>query len=364
MKIAVAVIALGMALSLLSAIQAEGYEKDVHYTLTNHLALWAGFTPSQAAEIAKANQELDSNPAFSALPDCRRIFGNECKSVALGIVNEKLLGDAVAKWKNDPAYQRMISAQRAYHFPSQNRLKELRDSAFPEKNLKVLGHYLHALQDSFAHSLMDSTNLSALKEFDTDRLLASLAYLPDTKILGHFLYGHSLDKTHERPDLAELMARYTYRELIAFNGSPNRYSEIEAAVARFVREEDADRKTTYLKKLPKVDEPPTAQSEFSFQMKNGTVLTGSLETNPLKIKTPFGILAVATKDLASFARGELSLADGTVIKGEILNPSLSVATKFGKLSLPPSEIVSFGTGAQPPKPPQPKTTTPTRLPTH
>lgn len=75
---------LGLAVSLLAltASSAWTYERDVHYDLTRYLAIWAGFSKEDAQEIAKSNQGLDDNPATSAVPDCKRMFGYECRSVA------------------------------------------------------------------------------------------------------------------------------------------------------------------------------------------------------------------------------------------------------------------------------------------
>ncbi len=151
----------------------------------------------------------------------------------------------------------MLVAQRAYHFVDGKRLQELHDSAFRGRNLKTLGHYLHALQDTFSHSLMDYTELPPM-----DKLVASLGRLPDEKVIGHLLYGHSVDKTYERPDLAEQMAQYVYMELTRFQRSENRWNDLEAAVARFVREKDLQKQLRYLS-ASSPSSPPVASSQPS-----------------------------------------------------------------------------------------------------
>jgi tetratricopeptide (TPR) repeat protein len=336
---------------------AAGYEQDVHLTLTKYLAQWAGFSESEATEVAKANQELDSNPAFSAMPEitgnCFRLIGNECKAIALGAINKKVLDDWVAKWKSDPSYQRILSAQRAYHFPDQKRLADLRRSAFGNKNLKTFGHYLHALQDSFSHSIMDYSSLASLREFDFDRLLASLGYLPDREVMGHTFYWHSVDKTSERPELAEMMARYVYKELTAFKGTPNRYGEIEAVVMRFVRETDDTRRTALLTKLPSAEKPVRSGEtvagapELTFRMKDWSTVSGQLKDESIKVKSSVGTATVPVKDIVSFSAGELRLKDGNVLKGELVASSLAVASKYGTLLLNAKDMVWFGVGSPP-----------------
>ncbi|MGH7411264.1 MAG: HEAT repeat domain-containing protein, partial [Candidatus Methylomirabilis sp.] len=156
-----------------------------------------------------------------------------------------------------PEFQRMLVAQRAYHFVDGKRLQELRESAFRQKNLKVLGHYLHALQDTFAHSLMDYSDLPPL-----DKVAASLGRLPDEQVIGHLLYGHSVDRTYERPDLAEFMAKYVYKELTEFQGSANLWNGVEAAVVRFVNAKDLDKKLRYLS-ASSPSSPPVVSSQPS-----------------------------------------------------------------------------------------------------
>lgn len=237
---------------LLTSLFARAYERDVHYDLTKYLAQWAGFSDSEAKQIATADQELDAKPEFNPLPNQITCL----KPLELAGVVAALLTIPKA-CKDDPEFQRMLTAQRAYHFVDGKRLQELRDSAFRGKNLKVLGHYLHALQDTFAHSLMDYADLPPL-----DKVVASLGRLPDEQVIGHLLYGHSVDKTYERPDLAEQMARYAYTELTEFQGSANRWNDVEAAVARFVREKDLQKQVRYLS-APSPPAPPHAESHPS-----------------------------------------------------------------------------------------------------
>lgn len=213
----------------------------------------ARFTAEDEAEqVATANQEIDAKPEFNPLPNPN--FCHELRKIA-GPASAIVAIPAVCK--NDPEFQRMLAAQRAYHFVDSERLQALRESAFRGRNLKTFGHYLHALQDTFAHSLMDYADLPAL-----DKLVANLGRLPDEEVIGHLLYWKSLDKTYERPDLAELMARYVYAELVRFKGSVNRWHELEATIARFVREKDLQKRVRYLS-ASSLSVPPDASSQPS-----------------------------------------------------------------------------------------------------
>ncbi len=221
---------------LLTSHSVHAYERDVHYDLTKYLARWAGFSETEAEQIGAADQELDAKAEFNPMPNPN--FCPKLQKLAVAAPTPAIIEAAC---KEDPEFQRMLTAQRAYHFADGKRLQELKDSAFRGKNLKTLGHYLHVPQDTFAHSLMDYKDLPPM-----DRLVASLGFMPDEKIIGHFLYGHSVDKTYERPDLAEQMARYVYAELTRFTGSTNRWNEVEAAVVRFANAKDLDKKLRYL----------------------------------------------------------------------------------------------------------------------
>ena len=240
-------------LFLLTLHSAHAYERDVHYDLTKYLARWAAFSETEADQVAVADQELDAKPEFNPLPNLP-LFCPQLSQLAVAAPTPAVIQAAC---KNDPEFQRMLTAQRAFHFVDGARLQALRDSAFRGKNLKTLGHYLHALQDTFAHSLMDYQELPPI-----DKLVANLGFLPDEKIIGHLMYGHSVDKTYERPDLAEFMARYVYTELTHFQGSTNRWTEVEASIARFARERDAQKKLSYLSaSLPSQPAQSSAQRD-------------------------------------------------------------------------------------------------------
>ena len=97
------------------------YEKDVHYYLTKHLALQAGFSKSDAEIIASSNQSIDTNSTTSANPRY--------------------------------AVKRLMDNQKeAWHFASDQRVAEVITKAFATRDRSELGSALHCFQDSlFAH---------------------------------------------------------------------------------------------------------------------------------------------------------------------------------------------------------------------
>jgi hypothetical protein len=105
---------------LLTSSSIHAYERDVHYDLTKYLARWAGFSEGEAEQIAAADQEIDAKPEFNPLPnpnfcpELRKLAGPASAIVAVPVA-----------CKNDPEFERMLTAQRAYHFVDNERLQAL-----------------------------------------------------------------------------------------------------------------------------------------------------------------------------------------------------------------------------------------------
>ena len=132
------------------------YEADVHRDLTRALAIQAGYSPAQAAQIANADQGVDDNPQTSPFAS--------------------------------------VEARRDYHFTTQDRRDDMLNAAAAANSLDLFGQYLHAEQDSYAHQ-------RGLTDRDGE------PYGPE---LGHAMDGHDPDKTYLRPELAMRMAKDTY----------------------------------------------------------------------------------------------------------------------------------------------------------
>ncbi|MGH9968945.1 MAG: RHS repeat-associated core domain-containing protein [Pyrinomonadaceae bacterium] len=134
------------------------YEEDVHHHLTQALAEAAGFSRSQAWEIAMGNQMTDETPGMSPYSS--------------------------------------IEARRNYHFTSEGQRQNLWNN-FAESaagvssettTLGSLGVFMHAQQDSYSHA----------------------GYGP---VLGHALAGHAPDKTYNNPGKADTMALDSFNRL-------------------------------------------------------------------------------------------------------------------------------------------------------
>ena len=147
--------------------KVETYQKDVHKYLTKYLAENAGFTSAEATEIARGNYRVDTRLLTQPLTIDTLMPGNP---------------------KED------------YHFTSSERREEMRQAAYESGDLKLFGQYLHAFQDSFSHQ----------KD--------GVPYSPG---VGHLNilekeWGAHVDRTYERPYLADQMAKATYSEMQDF----------------------------------------------------------------------------------------------------------------------------------------------------
>jgi hypothetical protein len=120
----------------------------VHEGLTYVVARAAGFSTSQAATIARADQGVDEDPDTEP-------FSSH-------------------------------AARRDYHFTTQGRRDQMWGAFASTGSLKSLGVFFHAQQDSFSHAGFGPTK-------------------------GHLSAGHAPDKTYTDPAKAFTMAANTYR---------------------------------------------------------------------------------------------------------------------------------------------------------
>ena len=139
------------------------YEKDVHYQLTYDLAIQVGFSSSDARIIAAANQYVDESPLTSSTHFYEKGHSQRCES---------------------------------WHFPTEQRVKEVLDEAIKTHDLKKLGQALHVLQDSYSHA----------------GYTAPWGHLFDT------VSGKKPDKTYRNVDKALEMAQRTLDALGQFRG--------------------------------------------------------------------------------------------------------------------------------------------------
>jgi RHS repeat-associated protein len=150
------------------------WEREVHYDLTRLLAIAAGFDRVAASEIADWNQRADTDTDKTPMT----LFSTEQREL--------------------------------YHFTSLERRMQLARGAVVPGNIRELGLFLHAEQDSFSH----------------------LSYGP---VVGHFFAGHRPDQTWANIRAADAMAADSYAWLAhARNaGTPIPWNKLAPFVRRF-----------------------------------------------------------------------------------------------------------------------------------
>jgi RHS repeat-associated protein len=161
------------------------YGEEVHYRLTKSLAINAGFSRKEAEKIAHANLFVDKSSNSGAF------------------VSE--------------------SVRSSWHFPSKERLSNLKNKAFASNSLYVLGEYLHAFQDSYSHQKGNYKKNGQ----------------PYGAKWGHLFDGKNPDIISKRPALAYRMAYETYKEMLKYQKVKgkrvrNRWHRIRKRIRRFL----------------------------------------------------------------------------------------------------------------------------------
>lgn len=165
-----------------SPFAAPLYERDVHVTLTEALAIAAGFSDQDARDIASFNQDVDDDKSTTPMP--------------------------LGPW--DEASGAGTRRRRLWHFTSAARQAQVKREYRQSGSLKDLGRYLHVLQDGYSHR-----GLSAIiGQFGTS--LDTQSGEPMSNSPNPFAQSpwHEADDPSKNPGKAMLMARRTYDELI------------------------------------------------------------------------------------------------------------------------------------------------------
>jgi hypothetical protein len=137
----------GLLMSMFFFNAVEAYEEDVHFFVTMFLAESAGFPLGDAGALARFDQATDDDPSTSPFAGIRQ--------------------------------------RAAYHFVSISRLMDLEEAARTSCDLRQMGQFLHALEDSYSH-----------KDYEP--------------VLGHAASGHAPDKAYKNPERALVMANKKY----------------------------------------------------------------------------------------------------------------------------------------------------------
>jgi hypothetical protein len=188
------------------------YGRDVHFSLTEALAIAAGFDYMDASTIANANQGVDTNPKTTPVPE-----------VSYGYLKE---GDALG-----------IQRRKDWHFTTAQRRAQLKAIFLKSGSLDDLGKYMHAFQDQYSHfglgpgigqigSKVDKNGEATEWSINTEE-------------------WHAADYTSSDVDKANKMAEDSFKELgdaaVQFAGKgtitlrylPIKYSEIKGLVDQF-----------------------------------------------------------------------------------------------------------------------------------
>lgn len=170
------------ALSLSSPFAAPVYEEDVHVTLTEALAVAAGFSDQDARDIAVFNQDLDDDESTTPM----------------------MLGPL------DEASGAGTKRRRLWHFTSKARQAQVKREYQRSGSIKDLGRYMHVLQDSYSHKGLSP-------------VIGQLATSVDPRT-GEPVYNspnpldrapwYEADDPSKNPGKAMTMARHTYDELV------------------------------------------------------------------------------------------------------------------------------------------------------
>lgn len=156
-------------LFLMAADAAQAYEKDVHFSLTFAVSRMAGFTYTEALEIASANERVDENDTTAA-------------SMVIAFEKDSFEARKRRNWHALDDSREAVMIRR----------DELWTRAAGGKNLVYFGQYLHFLQDTFSH-----------------REVKGEEWKPYGWSIGHAMKGHQPDRVPADLKLAEEMTLAT-----------------------------------------------------------------------------------------------------------------------------------------------------------
>lgn len=188
------------------------YGRDVHFSLTEALAMAAGFDSSDARTIADANQGVDTNPKTTPVPEA-----------SYGYLKE---GDALG-----------IQRRKDWHFTKAQRRAELKAIFLKSGSLEDLGKYMHAFQDQYSHFGLGPGIGQVGSKVDQNGEATEWSINTED--------WHAADYTSSDVEKANKMAEESFRELsdaashfaakgtVALRYLPINYSEIRGLVDQF-----------------------------------------------------------------------------------------------------------------------------------
>ena len=223
--------ALPAALAGMLCMPARAYEADVHYGLTQWMALKAGFDASQAQAVAAGNQRVDSG-----LMDTLEV---NLEVSCVGRYAESAMEVQARHYPSKTAAP-AAPAQRMVEPGSAAARKPLGDllARTPGKEGLLLGQFgaaLHTLQDSWSHAGVPGTASPGAG------LACDAAHDSSHPAARGGAQSHDADLTPRYPADVLPMARATYEALVAYpkvQGHPRQaaaWSDLASAVERFAR---------------------------------------------------------------------------------------------------------------------------------
>jgi len=237
---------LGMAIAVLGLAAspiARGFESDVHFGLTQWLALHAGYTPAQAQAIAIGDNRVDSgdmqyvNPLFNYA--CVGADDNRAKVVS------QLDYPTAGAVPGAPQQRSVVAGSDAAYYA----VREVMKAPVAQSGLRLylLGEALHILQDSWSHQGLPDTPQIVDGAFvcDPDRGWAH------PRARGGW-DSHKADHTRDWPADTLAMAKATYDVLVSYppimeaTRSPKTWDQIRGAVDGFVKAATKTEKKAWL----------------------------------------------------------------------------------------------------------------------
>lgn len=77
------------------------------------------------------------------------------------------------------------------------------------------------------------------------------------------------------------------------------------------------------------------------KLKDGTLIVGEIQQDKLKLRTSYGEIEIAVRDIASIVGQEIRLRDGSVLKGTLIDPQLTVKTRYGEFKINTKDTASI-----------------------
>ncbi|HEY3178212.1 MAG TPA: DUF6765 family protein [Casimicrobiaceae bacterium] len=231
-----------LAIAVMSCTRAEAFESDVHFGLTQWLALQAGFTPGQARTIAIGDNRVDSGDMqYIDLLFVYACLARDDESAQL-VSKHHFPTDGMVPGS---AEQRAVSpASDAAQLAAKDVLKaplQLSGSL-----LYKLGEALHALQDSWSHQGTSEAPRIADDLFECDPARA----WSHSRMRGGW-NSHKADQTMHWPDDTRAMAQATFEVLTQYPKilgevrSPKKWEQVRPELEGFIKASTKHEKQTW-----------------------------------------------------------------------------------------------------------------------